>query len=121
MSPILTRSLFRAGALLGLSLGAALAAADNSATEYSYLSGHGPKDAVQWEFSVYGRTAQRGADDHPRALELGTTGVRTVTTTGRKPVPKGTSTAFIACISRAGGLAGRRVRLVFEGAMTDTS
>jgi hypothetical protein len=119
MSPIPTRFLFRAGVTVGLSLGAALAAADNSATEYSYLSGHGPKDAVPWEFSVTGgrRSGEQTTIPVPSNWELQGFGGYNY---GQEPVPKANEHGLYRLhFTAPAAWKGRRVRLVFEGVMTD--
>ena len=90
-------------------------------TERQYLSGHGPADAVPWEFSV---TAGRRAGEQttipvPSHWELHGFGTYNY---GQEPVPKSTEHGLYRLkFAVPETWKGRRIRLVFEGVMTDTT
>jgi hypothetical protein len=111
----------RAAILTGLCLGASLAAADSGETQYSYLSGHGPKDAVPWEFTVTGgrRQGERTTIPVPSNWELQGFGGYNY---GQEPVPKANEHGlYRRHFAIPASWKDLRVRLVFEGVMTDAS
>ena len=90
-------------------------------TERQYLSGHGPKDAVPWEFSV---TAGRRAGEPatipvPSNWELHGFGTYNY---GQEPVAKADEHGLYRLrFAVPESWKGRRIRLVFEGVMTDAT
>jgi hypothetical protein len=118
MTNSFSRFLSHAGIIFGLSLGAVLAAADNE-TQYSYLSGKGPKDAVPWEFSVTGgrRAGEKTTIPVPSNWELQGFGGYNY---GQEPVPKADEHGlYRRHFAIPAAWKGRRIRIVFEGVMTD--
>lgn len=117
MKPILARLLFSVSGLLSLP---AIHAADAPVTERQYLSGQGPKDAVPWEFSV---TAGRRANEWttipvPSHWELHGFGTYNYGQEGNKSSERGLYRLRFNVPKTA---TGKRVRLVFGAAMTDTT
>ncbi len=111
---------FRAAAFLALAPVAALFAADPQ-TERQYLSGHGPKDAVPWEFTI---TAGRRAGEQatiPVPSNWEQQGFGTYNY-GQEPVKKSDEHGLYRLkFAVPEAWKGRRIRLVFEGAMTDAT
>ena len=108
-------------ALAALVLPAGTVLADSAQTERYYLSGHGPKDAVPWEFSITGgrRAGEWTTIPVPSNWEQQGFGTYNY---GQDPVRKPMNTASIACGSpRPQSWKGRRLRLVFDGVMTDAA
>ena len=107
-----------AAGLLALSLCAGFVRAEE--TQIQYLSGKGPKDAVQWEFSVTGgrRSGAWTTIAVPSNWEQQGFGSYNY---GQEPVKSDEHGLYRLRFSAPADWKGRRVRLVFEGAMTDTS
>ncbi len=107
--------------LIVLLLTANLLRGDEPKTERHYLSGHGPEDAVAWEFSV---TAGRRAGEQttipvPSNWEQHGFGNYDY---GQGSVQKSAEHGLYRLrFAVPESWKGRRIRLVFEGAMTDTS
>ena len=90
-------------------------------TERRYLSGHGPRDAVPWEFSVTGgrRAGERASIPVPSNWELQGFGSYNY---GQEPTPKADEHGLYRVhFSAPDAWKGRRIRLVFEGVMTDAT
>ena len=90
-------------------------------TERRYLSGHGPRDAVPWEFSVTGgrRAGERASIPVPSNWELQGFGTYNY---GQGPTPKADEHGLYRVrFSVPDAWKGRRIRLVFEGVMTDAT
>jgi hypothetical protein len=97
------------------------AATPANQTEQIYLSGHGPKDAVPWEFSVTGgmRAGQRTTIPVPSNWEQQGFGGYNY---GEPPQPKFNEHGLYRLrFTVPPTWNGRRVRLVFEGVMTDAT
>ena len=107
-------------ALLALISPAALFSADPQ-TERQYLSGHGPKDALPWEFTV---TAGRRAGEQttiPVPSNWEQQGFGTYNY-GQEGGPKSTEHGLYRLrFTVPEAWKGRRIRLVFEGVMTDAT
>ena len=109
----------RAAALLALGLCAGLLRADE--TEIQYLSGKGPKDARQWEFFVTGgrRSGAWTTIAVPSNWEQQGFGAYNY---GQEPAKKSDEHGLYRLrFPVPAEWKGRRVRLVFEAAMTDTA
>lgn len=108
----------RAAGLLALSLCAGFVRAEE--TQIQYLSGKGPKDAVQWEFSVTGgrRSGAWTTIAVPSNWEQQGFGSYNY---GQEPVKSDEHGLYRLRFSAPADWKGRRIRLVFEGVMTDTS
>lgn len=97
------------------------AAADEKQTERQYLSGHGPKDAVPWEFQC---TAGRRAGEWttipvPSNWEQQGFGAYNY---GQEPVKKSDEHGLYRLkFAVPSEWKGRRIRLVFDGVMTDAT
>jgi hypothetical protein len=97
------------------------AVADAPKTEQLYLSGHGPKDAVPWEFTV---TGGRRAGEHttipvPSVWEQHGFGTYSY---GYQSSPRGDEHGqYRLKFTPPAGWKGERIRLVFEGVMTDAT
>ncbi len=103
--------------LLGATM---LAAADTGTLQY-YLSGHGPKDAIAWDFTVTGgrRAGEKTTIGVPSNWEQQGFGTYNY---GEDPLPKGDEHGlYTRRFTLPEGWAGKRVRLVFEGVMTDAT
>ena len=90
-------------------------------TEQLYLSGHGPNDAVPWEFSVTGgrRAGEWTTIPVPSNWELQGFGTYNY---GEEPVTKADEHGLYRLhFTVPDNWKGRLVRLVFEGVMTDTT
>jgi hypothetical protein len=90
-------------------------------TERQYLSGHGPKDAVPWEFTVTGgrRAGERTSIPVPSNWELQGFGAYNY---GEEPAPKADEHGLYRLhFAVPAEWKGRRIRLVFEGVMTDAT
>ncbi len=98
----------------------ALPAAETQ-TELFYLSGHGPKDAVPWEFSVTGgrRAGEWTTIPVPSNWELQGFGTYNY---GDEPVTKADEHGLYRLhFTVPESWKGRLIRLVFEGVMTDAT
>jgi hypothetical protein len=107
--------------LLTLSSAVLCGAETTVETERQYLSGHGPKDAVPWEFSVTGgrRAGEQTSIPVPSNWELQGFGTYNY---GQEPVPKADEHGLYRLhFTVPDGWKGRRIRLVFEGVMTDAA
>ncbi len=103
-------------AVFGIS--SAVAAADPK-TERQYLSGHGPKDAVPWEFSVTGgrRAGEQTTIPVPSNWELQGFGTYNY---GEQQFAKADEHGLYRLrFTVPVEWKGRRIRVVFEGVMTD--
>lgn len=90
-------------------------------TERQYLSGRGPKDAVLWEFTVTDgrRAGEKTTIPVPSQWELQGFGTYNY---GQEPVPKSTEHGLYRLhFAVPETWKGRRIRLVFEGVMTDAT
>jgi hypothetical protein len=99
---------------------AAAASTTGPETQRHYLSGHGPADAVPWEFMVNGgrRAGQMTTIPVPSQWELQGFGTYNY---GQEPRKKADEQGFYRIhFKMPAGWEGRRVRIVFEGVMTDT-
>ena len=113
------RRLAAVAGILGASA-LALSAAEIK-TEQLYLSGHGPKDAVPWEFSVTGgrRAGEQTTIPVPSNWELQGFGAYNY---GEEPVAKADEHGLYRLrFAVPEAWKGRRIRLVFEGVMTDAT
>ncbi|MBW8780627.1 MAG: beta-galactosidase [Verrucomicrobia bacterium] len=111
---------FPAFLLLQATLWSAVTAAEIR-TEREYLSGHGPKDAVPWEFSVTGgrRAGEWTTIPVPSNWELKGFGTYNY---GEERAGKADEHGLYRLhFTVPATWKGRRIRIVFEGAMTDTA
>ena len=108
----------RAAGLLALLLCAGFVRAEE--TRIQYLSGKGPADATQWEFSVTGgrRSGTWTTIAVPSNWEQQGFGTYNY---GQEPVKSDEHGLYRLRFPAPADWKGRRVRLVFEGVMTDTS
>jgi len=120
MTPALT-CLSRFATVLALaSLLPALSAAEPQ-TERQYLSGRGPADAVPWEFTVSGgrRAGEKTTIPVPSQWELQGFGTYDY---GQVQTKKGDERGLYRVrFTVPAGWQGRRIRLGFDGVMTDTA
>jgi Glycosyl hydrolases family 2, TIM barrel domain/Glycosyl hydrolases family 2, sugar binding domain/Beta galactosidase small chain/Glycosyl hydrolases family 2 len=107
-------------AVLALSAIAATSTIESQETERRYLSGHGPGDAVPWEFSVTGgrRAGEKTTIPVPSHWELQGFGTYNYGQEQDKGSERGHYTLRFGVPAE---WAKRRVRLVFGGVMTDTT
>ena len=99
---------------------AAFVGAAEPQTEIRFLSGQGPKDAVPWEFSVTGgrRAGEKTTIPVPSNWELRGFGTYNYGQDANKSDEHGLyRTRFVV----PAGWKGRRIRLVFDGVMTDAT
>ena len=95
--------------------------AEGPKTEIEYLSGHGPKDAVPWDFQISGgrRSGEATTIPVPSNWELHGFGKYTYGNGG------GSQPAELGFYSRKFTVpeswSGRRINLVFNGVMTDAT
>lgn len=106
--------------VLTLLASAALLHAAEPQTELRFLSGHGPKDAVPWEFSVTGgrRAGEWTTIPVPSQWELHGFGTYNYGQENKKSDEHGLYRLHFAVPA---DWKGRRIRLVFEGVMTDAA
>ena len=106
--------------LLLLLVAAGFSRAAEPVTEIRYLSGHGPKDAVPWEFSVTGgrRAGEWTTIPVPSQWELQGFGTYNYGQEKNKSDEHG---LYRRRFSVPADWKGRRIRLVFEGVMTDAA
>lgn len=107
-------------ALLFAASFAALAAVEPQ-TERNYLSGHGPKDAVPWEFTVTGgrRAGEKTTIQVPSNWEQHGFGTYNY---GLAPVPRSDEHGLYHLrFAVPEAWKDRRIRLVFDGVMTDAT
>lgn len=99
---------------------AAIAVAADPQTEIRFLSGHGPKDAVPWEFSVTGgrRAGEWTTIPVPSQWELHGFGTYNYGQEKNKSNEHGLYRLRFAVPSE---WKGRRIHLVFDGVMTDAA
>ena len=95
-------------------------------TAVQFLSGHGPEDAVPWEFFCTAGREQPRVDDDPGARRAGSSRASAPTTTGTRSTPmrrpSATSRASTGTRSPCRpSWRERQVRIVFDGSMTDTT
>ncbi len=104
--------------LFGLS--AVFSRGDEPRTERRYLSGHGPKDAVPWEFSVTGgrRAGEKTTIPVPSNWELQGFGAYHY---GQQKVKSDEHGLYRTHFAVPPEWNGRRIWLVFDGVMTDCS
>lgn len=116
MPALPTRILFLATAV---AVATPLAAAE-PVTERHYLSGRGPADAVPWAFTVTGgrRAGEQSTIPVPSHWELHGFGTYHY---GQEPHKSAERGLYRTTFRLPATWAGRRVRLVFAGAMTDTA
>src|SRR6266700_5818774 len=106
---------------LSLALPTLLQAADAPQTERRYLSGQGPRDAVPWEFTVTGgrRAGEPAMIPVPSNWELHGFGSYNY---GQDAAKKSDEHGLYRTrFSVPEAWAGRHIRLVFEGVMTDAT
>lgn len=104
-----------------VSIGAATLTTDAAETERHYLSGLGPKDAVPWEFSVTGgrRAGETTTLPVPSQWELHGFGTYNY---GQEPTAKANEHGLYRVRFTAPETwKGNRLRLVFDGVMTDAT
>ena len=104
-----------------LPLLATVGSAADPQTELQYLSGHGPKDAVPWEFSVTGgrRAGEQTTIPVPSNWELQGFGTYNY---GEETIAKADEHGLYRLhFAVPEAWKGRRIRLVFEGVMTDAT
>ncbi len=94
--------------------------AEDPRTELQYLSGHGPQDAVPWDFKITGgrRSGEATTIPVPSNWELQGFGSFTYGKEGRQPVEHG---FYSRTFTVAESWSGRRINLVFNGVMTDAT
>lgn len=94
------------------------AQAEGPKTELQYLSGHGPKDAVPWEFKIEGgrRSREAATIPVPSNWELHGFGTFTYGQETNKPDERG---FYRRKFTVPPTWSGRRINLVFNGVMTD--
>lgn len=112
---------FAAVGLLVLSSALVCVAAEEKKTERQYLSGHGPKDAVPWEFQCTGgrRAGEWTTIPVPSNWELHGFGAYNY---GQEPVKKSDEHGLYRLkFAVPSEWKGRRIRVVFEGVMTDAT
>ena len=112
--------LFTAIAAL-LALAGNVTAADVPQTQRLYLSGHGPKDAVPWEFTV---TGGRRAGEHttiPVPSNWEQHGFGTYSYGEQAAAHSNEHGLYHLSFTPPAAWKGQRVRLVFEGVMTDAT
>src|ERR1700712_3622687 len=105
----------------GASAPAASAAESSPATEIQYLSGHGPKDAVPWEFSVTGgrRAGEKTTIPVPSQWELQGFGTYNY---GEERLGRADEHGlYRLAFNVPAAWKASRVHVVFEGVMTDTT
>lgn len=121
LSPSLSHRWFFAAGILAFAATVFCQAADEIKTERQYLSGQGPKDAVPWEFQSTGgrRSGEWTTLPVPSNWELhGFGGYNYGQDTAKKSDEHGLYRLHFAVPSE---WKGRRIRLVFDGVMTDAS
>jgi hypothetical protein len=99
---------------------ASLLAAAEPQTEVRYLSGHSPKDAVPWDFSVTGgrRAGEKTTIPVPSNWELQGFGTYNY---GQEKTKSAEHGHYAVRFGLPSEWKGRRVRLVFDGVMTDAT
>ncbi|HEY3383101.1 MAG TPA: glycoside hydrolase family 2 TIM barrel-domain containing protein [Vicinamibacterales bacterium] len=110
-----------ASVLCAAGVSAANPQAADPRTERQYLSGHGPKDAVSWEFSVTGgrRAGEQATIPVPSNWEQHGFGHYNY---GQDAAPKSTEHGLYRLrFAVPEPWKGRRIRLVFDGVMTDAT
>ncbi|MCX6953549.1 MAG: beta-galactosidase, partial [Verrucomicrobia bacterium] len=106
--------------LLGVGLRGATAPQDGPVTERQYLSGHGPADAVPWEFTVTGGRRANEATTIPVPSHWEQHGFGTYNY-GQEPRKGDERGLYRTRFAVPAAWRGRRIRLVFDGVMTDTA
>jgi hypothetical protein len=106
-----------AALILGL---ATLLPAAEPVTERQYLSGRGPTDAVPWDFTVTGgrRAGEKTTIPVPSHWELQGFGTYNY---GQEPNKSDERGLYRVSFKVSAAWSGRRVRLVFDGVMTDAA
>lgn len=96
------------------------AQAEELKTELQYLSGHGPKDAVTWDFQISGgrRSGEAATIPVPSNWELHGFGSFTYGQETNKPAERG---SYRKKFTVPESWSGRRINLVFSGVMTDAT
>lgn len=120
MTTLLARYLPRFAAVVYLvTLLPALRAAENQ-TERQYLSGHGPADAVSWEFTVTGgrRAGEKTTIPVPSQWELQGFGTYNY---GQEPNKSDEHGLYRLTFKVPAAWANRRIRLGVDGVMTDAA
>ena len=99
---------------------ATLLRAGDPQTERHYLSGHGPKDAVPWEFTVSAgrRAGEQTTIPVPSNWELQGFGTYNY---GQEPTKSDERGLYRLRFTIPPEWKGRRIRLVFDGVMTDAA
>jgi beta-galactosidase/beta-glucuronidase len=94
--------------------------AEDPTTEFQYLSGHGPKDAVPWDFQISGgrRSGEAATIPVPSNWELHGFGCFTYGQETNRPVERG---SYRRKFTVPESWSGRRINLVFNGVMTDAT
>ncbi len=111
---------FAAGLLLQLTALSAMTAAEIR-TEREYLSGHGPKDAVSWEFSVTGGRRAGEWTTIPVPSNWEQKGFGTYNYGEERGGKADEHGLYRLHFTAPETWKDRRIRVVFEGAMTDTA
>ncbi|MBP2161618.1 MULTISPECIES: glycoside hydrolase family 2 TIM barrel-domain containing protein [Asticcacaulis] len=114
----LTRALFIALSLLCFGASPGLAAPE---TERVYLSGQGPKDAVPWEFSVTGGRRAGETTTIPVPSNWEQHGFGTYNYGEQRLARSNEHGLYRLRFTPSADWKGKRVRLVFEGVMTDAT
>ncbi len=93
---------------------------DDPVTELQYLSGHGPKDAVPWDFQINGgrRAGEAATLPVPSNWEFHGFGTFTYGQELDKPAERG---SYRRTFTVPESWSGRRINLVFNGVMTDAT
>jgi hypothetical protein len=99
---------------------AELPQAEDPKTEFQYLTGRGPKDAVPWDFQITGgrRSGEATTIPVPSNWEFHGFGNFTYGQEINKPVERG---LYRRIFTVPESWSGRRINLVFNGVMTDAS
>src|SRR5882762_4339236 len=96
-------------------------AADAPQTARLYLSGHGPKDAVPWDFSVTGGRRAGEKTTIPVPSQWGLYGFGTYNYGEERAGRSDEHGLYRLSFKVPAAWKDRRVHLVFEGVMTDTT
>jgi hypothetical protein len=123
MSALKFFRLFSVGLILALvaPISAFAAESQSAQTERQYLSGRGPKDAVPWGFSVTGgrRAGEQTTIPVPSNWEQHGFGAYSY---GLAPIPRSDERGlYRLTFSAPETWKGRRIRIVFDGVMTDAT
>lgn len=119
MPNVTFKSAFAACLALVVALSASVAIAAAPVTERVYLSGKGPKDATPWDFTITAgrRAGEKATIPVPSNWEQHGFGIYSYG--GQTPSPE--KGLYARRFDAPADWKGKRVRIVFEGAMTDTT